>query len=212
MAKRTWFVGVASIVAAALTVGSAQQAPVFRSGVDLITVDATVVDGQGNPIPNLGPDDFTLKVDSQPRRVVSVQFVSRVSTSPAAPTAAETPATAAASSNAAAAEGRLVLVAVDQSNIRRLEGRQALRAAERFIDALGPSDRVAVAGVNYEGDLEFSKDRARAKRQLNALTGEAVPALIQPDFNLGLSEALWIVLQALRQQAAQGYLVGLARR
>jgi len=192
MVKRTWFVAVASIVAAALTVASAQQAPVFRSGVDLVTVDATVVDGEGNPIPDLGPGDFTLKVDSHSRRVVSVQFVSRVSTSTAASAAAETPANAAASSNAAAAEGRLVLVAVDQSNIRRLEGRLALRAAERFIDALGPSDRVAVAGVNYEGDLEFSKDRARARQQLNALTGEAVPALIQPDFNLGLSEALWI--------------------
>jgi VWFA-related protein len=85
-----------------------------------------------------------------------------------------------------------VLIAVDRANIRRLEGRAALQAAARFVDALGPSDRVAVMGLNDAGDIEFSRDRPRAKRLLATLTGEALPALIQPTFNLGLTEAIWI--------------------
>ncbi|HYN06364.1 MAG TPA: VWA domain-containing protein [Vicinamibacterales bacterium] len=170
--------------------GARQQAPVFRTSVDLVTVDATVVDSQGRPIGGLSSEQFSLKVDGQPRRIVAVQFISRQ----AAP-AESTPGTAAASrasSNQAVTDGRLVLIAVDRTNIRRLEGRSALRAAERFVDALGPSDRVAVMGVSDSGEIEFSRDRPRAKRQLATLTGEAVPALIQPTFNLGLTEALWI--------------------
>jgi VWFA-related protein len=184
---------LATIVAAATVTASAaefDQVPVFRSGVDLVTVDATVVDGRGQPIGGLTADQFTLKVDGQPRRIVSVQFVSRLRVS--AEPQPGTPAASRASSNEAASDGRLVLIAVDRANIRRLEGRSALRAAERFIDALGPSDRVAVMGAADAAEIEFSRDRARAKRQLGTLTGEAVPALIQPNFNLGLSESLWI--------------------
>jgi VWFA-related protein len=182
--------GVAIAVAAATPAAWSQQAPVFRAAVDLVTVDATVVDGEGRPIEGLGPDDFVLKVDGQLRRVVAVQFVSR---EPAGiDVATGTTPTSRASSNAAVADGRLVLVAVDRRNIRRLEGRQALRAAERFIDALGPSDRVAVAGIHDVDDIEFSRDRGGAKRQLAALTGEAVAALIQPTFHLGLTESLLI--------------------
>jgi VWFA-related protein len=168
-----------------------QQSPVFRSGVDLVTVDATVIDGDGRPIEGLGPADFSIKVDGQSRPIVSVQFVSRV-TSAEADRPVDTVPAARASSNESVSDARLVLVAVDQSNIRRLEGRLALRAAERFLDSLNPSDRAAVVAVNYAGDIEFTKDRAAAKRKLATMTGEAVPALIQPEYNLGLAEALLI--------------------
>ena len=53
------------------------QQPTFRSGVDLVTVDATVLGRDGVPIDNLGPDDFRLEVDGRARRVVSAQFVSQ---------------------------------------------------------------------------------------------------------------------------------------
>jgi VWFA-related protein len=184
----------ASLVASAVALVSvgAQQSPVFRSGVDLVTVDATVVDGTGRPIVGLTAGDFTLEVDGQPRRIVSVQYVARAAGEAREAAAADADPASTASTNEAAAESRLVLVAVDQANIRRLEGRQALKAAERFLDSLGPFDRAAVVAINYAGDIEFSKDRAGVKRQLAALTGEHVPAMIQPTFNLGLTEALWI--------------------
>jgi len=190
MTARVSLTALLVAVAAAFPVTGAQQSPVFRTGVDLVTVDATVVDGDGNPIPGLDRDDFELKVDGQLRPIASVQFVSRAR--PAGAATAGPAAPTSFSSNEIVADGRLVLVAVDQSNIRRLEGRLALRAAERFVDSLGPSDRVAVAAINYAGDIEFNKDRAQAKRQLSAMTGEAMPGLIQPNFNLGLTEALWI--------------------
>ena len=59
---------------AATAAGTAQQ-PTFRSGVDLVTVDAAVLDGDGRPVPALRAEDFRVEVDGRPRRIVSAQFV-----------------------------------------------------------------------------------------------------------------------------------------
>src|SRR5437879_10526937 len=52
-----------------------QQTPRFRTSVEVTSIDVTVVDGQGHPIPNLQPEDFTVRVDGTPRRVVSAEWV-----------------------------------------------------------------------------------------------------------------------------------------
>ena len=57
-------------VAAAGTVLLAQQAPVFRSGVDLVMVDVSVLDPGGRPVQGLSADQMRLHVDGQPRRTV----------------------------------------------------------------------------------------------------------------------------------------------
>ena len=86
--------------------------------------------------------------------------------------------------------GRLILVAVDQTHVRRIEGRAALRAAADFIDALEPADRVAAAPLNHGGAIQFTGDHASVKRYLQTLTGEASP--VPAHFNVGLVEALAI--------------------
>ena len=176
-------VGILASGAIAPVVG---RQPTFRSGVDLVTVDATVLAGDGSPIDNLGPDDFTLDVDGRRRRVVSAQFVSQ-----AARDSRAIPLPAAHfSSNEAGDPGRMVVVAIDEAHIRRLEGRPALRASERFLDALAPSDRVGVTGLARVGSIEFTRDRLAIRRQLATLMGDADPVFMQ--FNLGLSESLEI--------------------
>ena len=164
----------------------AQGQPTFRSGVDLVTVDATVLRQDGAPIDSLGPDDFTLEVDGRRRRVVSAQFVSQA----ARDSRAIPPPAVHFSSNEADDPGRLVVVAVDEAHIRRLEGRPAFRAAERFLDALAPADRVGVTGLARLGSIEFSRDRLAIRSKLSTLVGEADPVFMQ--FNLGLSEAVEI--------------------
>jgi len=49
---------------------SPQQPPTFRSGVELIEVDVSVIDREGRPIADLQASDFTVTVDGGPRRVV----------------------------------------------------------------------------------------------------------------------------------------------
>ena len=61
-----------SLVVATLWAQSSQ--PTFRSRVDLLRVDVTVVDKSGAPISDLGAGDFLVKVDGQPRTVSFARF------------------------------------------------------------------------------------------------------------------------------------------
>jgi VWFA-related protein len=177
----------ARVLPAVLLSGSALAqplpAPVFRTGVDLVSVDVSVFDRDGRPLEGLTPDDFVLKVDGQARPVVSAQFVNL-----AMEPARREPLLEHYSSNAYADTGRLIMIAVDQRHIRRVGGTEALRAAGSFVDSLHPSDRVAVASLTYEGVIEFTRLHRAARVELNRLTGQQ--DLFQSfDFKIGLTEA-----------------------
>jgi VWFA-related protein len=176
---------LSALFVTALVPTEAQQ-PTFRSGVDLVTVDATVLSRDGVPIDNLGPDDFRLEVDGRIRRVVSAQYVSQAARKTLPPHLAARHFT----SNEAADTGRVIVVAVDEAHIRRLEGRPALRAAQAFIDTLDASDHIGVIGLTRIGALTLTRDRFALKQKLGALFGQTDPVFLQ--FNLGISEALEI--------------------
>ena len=173
------------LAAAGVSAAFARQGTVFRSGVDLISVDVSVVDGNGTPLTELTPDQFDVSVDGARRRVVWAEFVNHRTTPLEPAGAAEY-----FSTNEHIVPGRLILVAVDQAHIRRVEGLAALRAASTFIDSLEHDDRVAAAPLNHGGAIEFTTDHAKVKGQLQRLTGEASPMVAH--FNIGLSEALEI--------------------
>ena len=174
--------GAVILIAALVWTVSAQQ-PVFRSRIELVTVDVTVIDRNGDPIKDLTAEQFEIKVDGHPRKVVWAEFVP-LRSRPLAEAAAVDHFT----SNEGANPGQLVLIAVDQSHIRRVEGLAALRAAAAFVDALDPADRVAAAPINHGGPIEFTTQHASVKRYLQRLTGEATAMPVH--FKIGLSEAL----------------------
>ncbi len=66
-----------TIIAASGTVAAvlAQEPPAFRSGVDLIRVDAQVVDNNGSPVTGLTPNQFEVSIDGKRRKVVSADFL-----------------------------------------------------------------------------------------------------------------------------------------
>jgi VWFA-related protein len=169
------------LLAAAARALVAQQ-PVFRSGIDLVTVDVTVLDEDGRPVEHLGPADFSVRVDGAPRRVVWAEYV------PHQTSTRRAGAQPHFSSNEHVDPGRLILIAVDQAHIRRLEGRGALQAAARFIETLDPADRVAAAPLTHSGPIQFTDDHGSVQRYLERLAGESYTA--SEDFNIGLAEAL----------------------
>ena len=160
----------------------AQGKPIFRTRIDLVTVDATVTGPDGRAVDGLGAGDFALRVDGETRRVVSAQYV-----------AFDRPELRSSLRDAQhftandADEGRLIVVAVDQAHIRPLEGRAALRAAAGFLDLLDPRDRVAITSLNRTIDLTFTRHHAALKARLERFTGQSDPVFLQ--FNLGLVEA-----------------------
>src|SRR5688572_13030070 len=181
------WLGSTILVAAAATVGA--QQPQFRSGVDLVTVDAAVHDDDGRPVASLTADDFRLEVDGRARPISSAQFVGQSETTTENAGRSAAPVTH-FSSNEGADAGRVIVVAVDEPHIRRLEGKHALVAATRFIESLPDSDRVGVVGLTNADTLTLSRDRAALRKTLERLTGVGDPMTQQ--LNLGVSEALEI--------------------
>jgi VWFA-related protein len=176
-----WSSGV--ILAGIATLAAAQDV-VFRTAVDLVTVDAVVLGEDGRPLTGLRADDFLVEVDGRARPVVSSQFVASLRPGRDAAGGVTDDYT----SNELGAVGRFIVIAVDEAHIRRLEGRPALQAAAGFLDTLDPADRVAVTGLSRVGTVEFTRDRAVLKRRLQALTGATDPVFLQ--FNIGLLEAV----------------------
>jgi hypothetical protein len=175
--------GALALAFCAASVSHAQQAR-FKSGVDLVTVDVAVLNGNGQPITGLTVEDFELTVDGSKRRIAWAEFVPHRSAAPASIT------TDHFSSNEGLNAGRVVLIAVDQAHIRRVEGQAALRAAAAFVDSLDREDRVGVTSLRQLGSVDFTREHATARRQLEGLTGSATPP--QVFYNLGLSESLAI--------------------
>src|SRR5512143_3019248 len=68
------FASVLALLPAPVSPRDVQSPPVFATGVEVVAVDVSVVDGDGRPVRGLGPADFTLKVGGRARRIVSVQF------------------------------------------------------------------------------------------------------------------------------------------
>ena len=187
------------VVLAAGTPGAQQPAqppqtppqPVFRSGVETLPLDVTVVNGRGEPIRDLIASDFTVRLDGRPRRVLSAQWV------PAATVA--TSATAAPAlpdgyvSNEQSTGGRLIVLVIDQPNIPFGEMRPMRDAVEAFIDRLSPADRVAVVGFGTGAkSTTFVSDHDQLKRALALLPGQQQVQYGGGTHDLGLATALAI--------------------
>ena len=150
----------------------AQQPPVFRAGVELLEVDVSVVDDEGEPLRDLSGAEFTVSIDGEPRRVASAQFVdlrpvvatSGVTTAPAPPVSY--------SANSTGGRGRVVVLAIDRNHITFSEGREAMAAASDFLDMLGPNDQVAFLTVPPPGPaVGFTTDHQLVKDHLELAVG-----------------------------------------
>lgn len=175
------------------TILARQQPPIpsFRSSVDVTSIDVAVVDDRGQPIRDLHPDDFTVRVDGAPRRVVSAEWVA-FETDSKAPAPAQPPD--GYSTNEASTGGRLIILAVDEPNIRFGGAVAITRAAGQFVDRLLPSDRVAVAGIGTGApSTAFTADRRRIKEAIARMVGQkqSVRAL-SFDHTVSLGEAMQI--------------------
>jgi len=165
------------------------QAPVFKSGVELVAVDVSVVDRQGNPVKGLRPDQFEVTFDGKPRRVASAQLLEFVTSAKPVGGVPAVPVRRVFSSNEnseePAAPGRLIFLGVDQASFRAFGAHGAMEAARKFIDRLQPSDRVGLIafpapGLQVDASLNHAATRAATAKimgmadPLRSMTGSQV--------------------------------------
>lgn len=181
----------ALLVAAATLRPIAQQPdlPRFSSSVEVTSLDVSVFDDRGRPVSDLSADDFVVKVDGAVRKVVSAEWI-QLQTADREPAI---PVPDGYSSNDSASGGRLIVVVVDQPNIRFGGTFGIRRAVNGFIDRLQASDRTAVVGLGLGApSTPFTADRERLKKTIERLVGQHTARGMMLH-NIGVAEAQDIV-------------------
>src|SRR5689334_6143742 len=149
-----------SCVIAAVALVEAQepiQGPTFRTGVDLVAVDVSVVDRNGRPVDDLLPPDFVVRIDGEPRRVVSADLV-KVDAEAARKREVDKTQSF-YTSNMTPPSGRRIVLAIDQVHIGPGSLRAVLDAASRFLDRLTPLDQVSLVAFPEPGvRVDFTND------------------------------------------------------
>jgi len=142
---------------------SAQQAPTFRSRVDLVHLDVSVLDGSRRPVKGLGPSDFMLLEDDKPQQIA---VFSAVDVPPTAPpqTGWMRDVARDVRTNQDVADRRLFTIIIDDARMSSdLPARKRMgETARKLIDGFGPSDLVSVIfTMDNRNSQDFTSDRAR---------------------------------------------------
>jgi VWFA-related protein len=160
--------GVAAISASPQRAEQAPQPrrPVFKSSVELLTVEASIRDKDGKPVPDLQPSDFKVQVGGKPRQVLFARFThvnENRSASEHAPVAGHL-------SNSDTAEGRIIIIAIDRESIATGSEKPLIETALKLIDSFTPADSVGLFAIpNYA--IELSRDHREVRAALAKMTG-----------------------------------------
>ena len=170
----------------AQTPAPAAQAPVFRSGTELVTVNVVVRDRNGAVVRGLTQRDFTITEDGKPQTITSFDFEELDRDVPAPATEPEVvlpkkPAAAPAPNVPAPAPPvvdmhgrRLIVLFFDLSSMQPEELQRAVKAAHDYVDQkLSPSDLIAVTSFSTSLQVaqDFTADRALLDTAIDAYGG-----------------------------------------
>jgi len=143
-----------------------------QTAVEPLLIDVGVVDAQGRPVVDLTAADFTVAIGGAPRRVRTAEWIPL--------------ATHQSSSLQVAPEGytwnhhepggRLIVLAVDQPNVRVESSAALVSSLTQFADRLSPADRVAVVALGpVARATPFAADRDRLKQMIGTVKGARQP-------------------------------------
>jgi VWFA-related protein len=178
--KRALVVLLALVVTRGSVVSQDTQDYTFHSTSELVLVNVTVRDRNGNPVRNLKREDFTILEDNKPQQVISFDLENTDAVLSTAAT--EAPLLAApkqqksADATAAVAtrplkDRRLIILFFDLSSMQPDEVERATTAAQNYVEKqMVPADLVSVVslGDTLSVNQDFTSDRALLKTALQS--------------------------------------------
>lgn len=173
-------------------VPSSGQQPVatFRAGVDLITVETSVLDREGRPVTDLRPEDFTVTVEGTPRKVLFARFAGAERARTTDTTVAIAPGGVARTvTSAGAIPGHIVVFVVDRDSIKSGNEKALLETGGALIERLGPNDAVGLVGIPGPA-IDLTREHARIREGLEMMTGTLPRQVTWQDTNVSWAEAL----------------------
>jgi len=161
-----------SIVVLALLSSALQQTqpPTFRSGINLVQIDAIVTDRDGEPVADLTVDDFELQDDGKPMPIRSLRLLGRSSAlrGPFAPIRNEDDELREASRE----DVRVFAILLDEYHVARQNELRVVPALRAFVQQLPATDLVGVYGLfDSVRDAHLNRDREAALKTISAFHG-----------------------------------------
>lgn len=153
----------------------AEQQPIFRAKVNLVRVDVSVTDRDGNPVNDLQASDFQVKEDGVLQTVETAQFI-RLSGQPPSDLreSIDIRSPEHARVEAARDDVRLFVLFLDDYHVDKhpqimVPLRRTLKA---FVDKLGPYDLVAVVDpLTPLTHIEFTRNRSELMEKVQKFEG-----------------------------------------
>jgi VWFA-related protein len=169
------------LVAQAQTPSSQQQRPTFRTGVDIVQLDVTVLDKDRHPVRGLTAEDFTILDKGKPQPIVAFSAVEvPAPAAHAAPWIREAPLDVVSN-----AENRRLVVIVMDDAYAKVEpdvNKRAKQIARNAVDQLGPGDLAAVVFTFVGRAQNFTADRSQLIQAIESyspkMTGSMGPPAI----------------------------------
>ncbi|HWJ57204.1 MAG TPA: hypothetical protein VNR90_13290 [Vicinamibacterales bacterium] len=182
----------------------APQPPPFKSGVSLVTVDVSVLDNDGRPVPDLTAGDFEIRLNNraQPIRGFSYLQVPAEMAGAVGPSFDAAPAaTASPAAKTAATVPRVFILLVDDLSFSPLAGKELFAAAHRFVASLPAADLVGLTTTTGSVVVNPTADRAPLLAALPKIAGAFQDPRVEssgpveaknpsPDQQVGLAQAL----------------------
>lgn len=164
------------VFSACLLAQGQSEAPVFKGGVDVLSVDVQVVDSAGHPVVGLGPDAFTVTVAGKKRRVVSAERVD-VHQPAKAPTAVtpSSPRVAVPVETPASSDGPTYFLTIDCLSFEPTQTVPVIKIAKSFVSRLGPGERIGVFAYPTGPKVEATTNREEVLKALDQVYGQNTP-------------------------------------
>ena len=145
---------------ATLAAGQDKPTP-FRVAVDVVAVDVQVIDKNGHPVPDLGPEKFSVTINGRRRRILSAERIG-----------GEGGDRSIAAKPSAAAPGRVIVIAVDCVSFDATASRGVIQAVRQFVRQLSPDDSVGLSAYPNGPKLNPTTDHATVLRALDTVVGQ----------------------------------------
>ncbi len=136
----------------------------IRVTVDVVAVDVQVIDKAGQPVPNLGPEKFSVTINGRRRRVVSAEQI-RTDTS-------DEGLSTVANGLVSAAPKRVIMVAVDCISFDMTGSRDVIQNISEFVRGLRPDDYVGLSAYPNGASIAPTTDHAAVLRALTTIVGQ----------------------------------------
>lgn len=143
------------------------QPPTFKTGVDIVRVDVTVVNNEGQPVDNLSADEFDVRINGIAQPVTTLTYLEF----PGLTDANALGAALVAGSRTPSPGGRIIVVAVDEESLPEADSaRPLMQTIAGWIERLTPADRMSIVALPPPGVRQrLTSDKGALTRTLYKL-------------------------------------------